>query len=90
MQRKAFQALLIMVIAAIALSSCSPAAAPTTAAPQKAALPDVITVGVVEPLTGTFAVFGKQGQIGAELAIQDINDMGGIKSMGGKKTKVGG
>jgi branched-chain amino acid transport system substrate-binding protein len=93
MQRKAFQALLIMVIAAMALSACSPAAAPTTAAPttaapQKATLPDVITVGVVEPLTGTFAVFGKQGQIGAELAIQDINDMGGIKSMGGKKLKL--
>jgi branched-chain amino acid transport system substrate-binding protein len=88
MQRKSFQALLILVIAAMVLTACSPAAAPTPAAAQKVALPDVITVGVVEPLTGTFAVFGKQGQIGAELAIQDINDMGGIKSMGGKKLKL--
>ncbi len=51
---------------------------------EKAALPDEIVVGVVQPLTGAFAVFGQDGKLGAELAIQHINEAGGIKSMGVK------
>ena len=42
----------------------------------------------MQPLTGGFAVFGQDGKLGAELAIQHINEAGGIKSMGGKKLKL--
>ncbi len=64
---------------------------PRTQAPaQKAApkLPDEIIVGSVQPLTGGFAVFGQDGKLGAEIAIQHINEAGGIKSMGGMKLKL--
>ena len=54
----------------------------------RARLPDEIVVGSVQPLTGGFAVFGQDGKLGAELAIQHINEAGGIKSMGGKKLKL--
>jgi branched-chain amino acid transport system substrate-binding protein len=62
-----------------------------TATPEpvkKVELPKEIVVGVVQPLTGTFAVFGQEGKIGAELAIKHINEMGGIKSMGGLKLRM--
>lgn len=60
-----------------------------TAAPApKAVLPDVIPVGIVEPITGSYSVFGGSAAFAAELAVKHINDAGGIKSMGGKMLKV--
>lgn len=75
----------LLIITTFVLSSCQPAASPT---PEKAQLPSEIVVGVVQPLTGAFAVFGQEGKIGAELAIKHINEAGGIKSMGGLKLKI--
>jgi branched-chain amino acid transport system substrate-binding protein len=79
------------IIASFVLSGCAapaPQVMVVTATPEaakKVALPASIMVGVVQPLTGTFAVFGQDGKAGAEFAIADINAMGGIKSMGGLK-----
>jgi branched-chain amino acid transport system substrate-binding protein len=75
----------VVVIFVLVASACAPAA---PAAPAKKALPSEIVVGVVQPLTGSFAVFGKEGRIGAEMAIKHINDAGGIKSLGGLKLKI--
>jgi len=47
--------MLLLVIAAVLITSCAPAAEQKPAAK---ALPDEIMVGVVQPLTGTFVVFG--------------------------------
>lgn len=44
-----------------------------------------ITIGVVGPLTGQYASFGKQLKDGAELAVADINAAGGVL---GKKIKL--
>lgn len=74
----------LMIVFTLILSACATA----SPAPKAKTLPDEIVVGVVQPLTGTFAVFGNEAKIGAELAIQHINDAGGIKSMGGKKLKL--
>ncbi|MCX6054869.1 MAG: ABC transporter substrate-binding protein [Chloroflexi bacterium] len=75
--------------APVATAVVAPAAtAVAPAAPTAVALPSEIVVGVVQPLTGIFAVFGKEGQIGAELAIKHINEAGGIKSMGGIQIKL--
>lgn len=83
MNKKFQQMLLTLIIAfTLLLSSCTPAS------PKPAALPDEIVVGVVQPLTGSFAVFGNEAKVGAELAIQHINEAGGIKSLGGKKLKL--
>ncbi len=79
---------LIFVLFAGACAPAAPEAPEAPAAPTAKALPDEIVVGVVQPLTGPFAVFGKEGQIGAELAIKHINEAGGIKSMGGKKLSI--
>jgi branched-chain amino acid transport system substrate-binding protein len=84
MQRKVFALCTLLVIFAMILGACGP----SQAQPTKKALPTEIVVGVVQPLTGDFAVFGKEGRIGAELAIKHINEAGGIKSMGGIKLKV--
>jgi len=46
-------------------------------------LPDKITVGCLEPLTGAHAVFGTEGKLGMEFAVKHINEAGGIKSLGG-------
>ncbi len=88
MYRKISKVLITLMIASmVLLSACTPAATPEPQQ-QKAQLPDEIVIGVVQPLTGTFAVFGQDGKIGAELAIKHINDAGGIKSLGGKKLKL--
>jgi branched-chain amino acid transport system substrate-binding protein len=94
----------VVIIATLLLTACQPqtviqtvvvekegAQVVVTATPapvEKKVLPDEIVVGVVQPLTGAFAVFGQDGKLGAELAVQHINEAGGIKSMGGKKLKI--
>src|SRR2546430_12818989 len=45
-------------------------------APARAA--DAIKVGVVTPLSGTYAPIGKQVRWGAELAVKEINAAGGV------------
>lgn len=47
------------------------------------AAPKQIVVGCLEPLTGSYAVFGTEAKIGMEIAIQHINAAGGVKSLGG-------
>ena len=37
-----------------------------------------VKVGVVTPLSGTYAPIGKQVRWGAELAVKEINDLGGV------------
>lgn len=50
-----------------------------------------IKVGILQPLTGALAFDGQQGQMGADAAIEAINQGGGIKSLGGAKlVAVGG
>lgn len=80
--------LALAVIFVLVTGACTPAAPASPAAPTVKALPTEIVVGVVQPLTGSFAVFGKEAQIGSELAIKHINEAGGIKSMGGLKLKM--
>jgi branched-chain amino acid transport system substrate-binding protein len=49
----------------------------------KVELPDKVVVGILEPLTGSHAVFGEEAKIGIELAAKHINEAGGIASLGG-------
>lgn len=59
----AFPAALLLAVA-LALAACGQG--------------DPIRIGFVGPLTGTFADLGVQGRNGAQLAIEDANDQGGI------------
>ncbi len=85
MKRHVLNVLLVIVMGAMVVGACAPKATPTT---EAVTIPDEIVVGIVEPLTGGYAVFGTNAQFAAELAAKHINDAGGIKSMGGKKIKV--
>ena len=47
-----------------------------------------IKIGVLQPVTGALAFDGAQGKLGAEAALSQINDAGGIKSLGGAKLEM--
>ena len=52
--------------------------------------PATVKIGTVVPLSGPFAAIGQNIKAGAEMAIEDINAAGGIKSLGGGKNCSGG
>gem|GEM_PF-1198950 len=58
-------------------SATKPATSPTSVEPVK--------IGVLESVTGPYAVYGSAYLAGQKVAIQMINDAGGIKSLGGAK-----
>ena len=59
--------------------TCVGAACLAMLAPLPADAADPIKVGVVTPLSGTYAPIGKQVRWGAELAVKEINAAGGVK-----------
>ncbi len=59
------------------LSFCA-AAAVAAALTTQANAADPVKVGVVTPLSGTYAPIGKQVRWGAELAVKEINAAGGV------------
>lgn len=52
------------------------------------AQPKTVKVGVLHPVTGALAYSGQQCRLGAQLAIEDINKAGGIKSLGGAQIEA--
>jgi len=63
---------------------------PTTTTPTvtKPKIKEVV-IGLIEPLTGSHAVFGIEAKQATELMIDIINnELGGIKSLGGAKLKL--
>jgi branched-chain amino acid transport system substrate-binding protein len=65
---------------ALAASAALPLGVRAQAAPVK--------IGVLHPVTGFLAYSGGLSRLGAQLAIDDINAGGGIKSMGGVKLQA--
>ena len=47
-----------------------------------------VKVGLILPFSGFLAAYGEPMKGGAELAVDSINNAGGIKSMGGAKIKI--
>ncbi|MDN5251574.1 ABC transporter substrate-binding protein [Betaproteobacteria bacterium LSUCC0117] len=52
------------------------------------AQPAPVKVGVLHPVTGWASYSGTQCRLGAMMAIEDINAVGGIKSLGGAKIEA--
>ena len=52
------------------------------------AQPKPVRVGVLHPVTGALAYSGQQCRLGAQMAIDDINQAGGIKALGGAKIEA--
>src|SRR5256885_12282577 len=66
------------------------AGAATTLAPRRAHAqnPREVKIALVVPLSGPWARQGILEQMGAELAIEDVNNSGGVKALGGAKLKL--
>ena len=86
--KRLFQFAPVAIAATIALAGCGKkeeAPAPKAdAAPAPAAAPagppvETVKIGHVAPLTGEIAHLGKDNENGARLAVDEINDAGGIK-----------
>jgi branched-chain amino acid transport system substrate-binding protein len=56
--------------------------------PSRALAAKEILIGDIHPTTGGSAEFGKACQDGTQLAVEQINAAGGIKSLGGAKLKL--
>lgn len=54
----------------------------------RAQTPSAIKIGILQPVTGAYAMDAAFGRLGAELAIEQINAQGGIKSLGGAKIET--
>ncbi len=67
-----------------ALALAAALAAPGPAAAQQ----KEVEVALIVPLSGPWARQGQLERMGAEMAIDDINNSGGIKSLGGAKVKL--
>ncbi len=52
------------------------------------AQPKPVKVGLVHPVSGGLAYSGGQSRMGAQMAIDEVNAAGGIKSMGGVKLEA--
>ena len=64
------------------------AAASSLGRPAIAQAPKTVKIGMVIPLSGPFATIGQTIKDGVDFAIQDVNDAGGIKSLGGAKFEL--
>ena len=65
------------------------AGAATLAAPAiLRAQPASVKIGLIHPVTGALAYGGQLCRTGGQVAIEDINAEGGIKSMGGAKLEA--
>ncbi len=58
-----------------------------TGGPASAA-PAVVKIGNIEPLSGPSAAVGIQGKKAREMAVEEINQAGGIKALGGAKLEL--
>src|ERR1700733_15456050 len=57
-------------------------------AAAQAQAPKPVEIALILPLSGPWARQGQLEKLGAEMAIDEINEKGGIKSMGGAKLEL--
>jgi len=82
-QYKVFSVYILVILMMVMLAGCGggeskPAAATVTE----------VKIAFMNPLSGSNVDAGKQDLNAAELAVEDINAAGGIKSLGGAKIKL--
>lgn len=56
--------------------------------PRRSRAAETVNIGALYPLTGSFAQIGQGCVNAAKLAVQMVNDAGGIKSLGGAKLNL--
>ena len=75
----------ITAVAALTLGLAAPLALAQKAAPPQGVSATEITLGSIQDLSGPIAGFGKQSRLGMMLAVDEINEQGGIH---GRKIKL--
>lgn len=76
---RAFKLLSLVILLSLVLTACSGAATPTAAPSGGAATTsEPIKVALVFPMTGDVSSFGISSKQGAEMALQEWNDKGGV------------
>src|SRR6476659_1565150 len=73
---------------AIKMGLAATAAAALPVRRARAQTPKEVKIALVVPLSGPWARQGILEQMGAEMAIEDVNKAGGIKALGGAKMKL--
>ena len=58
------------------------------AATASAQQPKEVTIALIQPLSGPWARLGELSRKGAEVAVEDVNNAGGIKALGGAKLRL--
>lgn len=52
------------------------------------AQPAAVKIGILQPVTGALSQDGEYGRLGAEIAINEINNGGGLKALGGARLQM--
>lgn len=73
----------VLVVSALVLTSCSGSAVSGDSKSSEAV--DEVVIGALHPLSGANAADGQQMKAAAEMAVDEINKAGGIKSLDGAK-----
>ncbi|MEN6483361.1 MAG: ABC transporter substrate-binding protein [Syntrophobacteraceae bacterium] len=82
MRKKRWSALCVAMAAVFGLVAVSGFLSSASAADK------VVKVGNIEPLSGTSAAVGQQGKNARDMAVEEINAAGGIKSLGGARLEM--
>ncbi|WP_137180837.1 ABC transporter substrate-binding protein [Roseomonas sp. AR75] len=69
---------------AVLLGAAAALAAPRIAGAQAPA----VKLGILQPVTGALAQDGEYGRLGAEFAINEINNGGGVRALGGARIEM--
>src|ERR1039458_1188680 len=80
--------LLTKSLAALAASIAAFAVVASMTTNVTAQQPKPVKVAVIVPLSGPWARTGTLIKMGAEMAVAEINQMGGIKALGGAKMQL--
>lgn len=78
MKKRLLSALMATALCAGMLSGCGSSSDSSSAEGGAEASGDTIKIGIACPLTGTDATYGELMKSGAEIAIKEINDAGGV------------
>ena len=75
---KKFIALLLAIVMMLALAACGAPAAPAAEKKPEDGAAQVIKIGYIGDLTGATSIWDNYGRYGAELAVKDYNEKGGV------------
>lgn len=79
----------VLVGVALVLQACGTTSSPgASSAASGGGSGEVIKIGGIWPITGSLALLGTYQEHGAQLAVDEINAKGGVKSMGGAKLEL--